>query len=401
MQRIGIYGGTFNPPHLGHLRAAAYGVKALELTRLLMIPSCVSPHKQHLPEGSATARQRLEMLKIALKGEENIRVSDLELNRGGESYTWETVQQLKKIYPMAELILFMGTDMFLSFDSWKKPEVIMENASIGVFYRGLPGEMENIVAQKIRLESQGAKVYLIHNPLTVISSTDLRRLLVFQCADSFLPEGVGDYIRENHLYGTGRSYRQLPMEELEKTVVGLLKPSRVAHVLGCRDTARQLAEIWGADPVDAARAGLLHDITKALDGPLQLTLCQGYGTMLDAFSQENPKTLHALTGSLVAERIFGENPAVVRAIHHIIRTFARQGVKLSVCGEAGSDLHFLPLMLGMGLRYVSVSRSMADRVRYTVLHTDLAAQAARLEQVLQLQTEPEIRAALCGGKEDA
>ena len=70
----------------------------------------------------------------------------------------------------------------------------------------------------------------------------------------------------------------------------------------------------GADPVDAARAGLLHDITKALDGPLQLTLCQGYGTMLDAFSQENPKTLHALTGSLVAERIFGENPAVVRAI---------------------------------------------------------------------------------------
>ena len=281
MQRIGIYGGTFNPPHLGHLRAAAYGVKALELTRLLMIPSCVSPHKQHLPEGSATARQRLEMLKIALKGEENIRVSDLELNRGGESYTWETVQQLKKIYPMAELILFMGTDMFLSFDSWKKPEVIMENASIGVFYRGLPGEMENIVAQKIRLESQGAKVYLIHNPLTVISSTDLRRLLVFQCADSFLPEGVGDYIRENHLYGTGRSYRQLPMEELEKTVVGLLKPSRVA---------------------------------KALDGPLQLTLCQGYGTILDTFSQENPKTLHALTGSLVAERIFGENPAVVRAI---------------------------------------------------------------------------------------
>ncbi|HIQ77421.1 MAG TPA: nicotinate (nicotinamide) nucleotide adenylyltransferase [Candidatus Faecousia excrementipullorum] len=314
MQRIGIYGGTFNPPHLGHLRAAAYGVKALELTRLLMIPSCVSPHKQHLPEGSATARQRLEMLKIALKDEENIRVSDLELNRGGESYTWETVQQLKKIYPMAELILFMGTDMFLSFDSWKKPEVIMENASIGVFYRGLPGEMENIVAQKIRLESQGAKVYLIHNPLTVISSTDLRRLLVFSCADSFLPEGVGDYIRENHLYGTGRSYRQLPMEELEKTVVGLLKPSRVAHVLGCRDTARQLAEIWGADPVDAARAGLLHDITKALDGPLQLTLCQGYGTILDAFSQENPKTLHALTGSLVAERIFGENPAVVRAI---------------------------------------------------------------------------------------
>ena len=65
---------------------------------------------------------------------------------------------------------------------------------------------------------------------------------------------------------------------------------------------------------DAVRAGLLHDITKALDGPLQLTLCRSYGTMLDDFSTKNPKTLHALTGSLVAERIFGENEAVVQAI---------------------------------------------------------------------------------------
>ena len=106
------------------------------------------------------------------------------------------------------------------------------------------------------------------------------------------------------------------MEELEPIVIRLLNPNRVAHVLGCRDTAMEMARHWGANVDDAARAGLLHDITKALDGPLQLTLCREYGTILDDFGQRNPKTLHALTGSLVAERIFGESPAVVSAIRH-------------------------------------------------------------------------------------
>jgi nicotinate-nucleotide adenylyltransferase len=104
------------------------------------------------------------------------------------------------------------------------------------------------------------------------------------------------------------------MEKLETVVTSLLNPNRVAHVLGCRDTAVELAKRWGADVTDAARAGLLHDITKALDGPLQLTLCREYGIVLDAFFAKNPKTLHALTGALVAERIFGENEAVVSAI---------------------------------------------------------------------------------------
>ena len=99
-----------------------------------------------------------------------------------------------------------------------------------------------------------------------------------------------------------------------------------SDLLGCRDTAVELARRWGADETDAARAGILHDITKALDGPLQLTLCEAYGKMLTDFSRKYPKTLHALTGSLVAERIFGENPRVVSAICH--HTTGRAGMNL-------------------------------------------------------------------------
>ena len=137
---------------------------------------------------------------------------------------------------------------------------------------------------------------------------DLRRLTAFGCAGS-LPDSDAQLSDGGH-------YRNLPMDELEQAVISLLKPGRVRHVLGCRDTAVELAKRWGADVTDAARAGLLHDITKALDGPLQLTLCGEYGILLDHFSTKNPKTLHALTGSLVAERIFGENPAVVSAIRY-------------------------------------------------------------------------------------
>ena len=313
MERIGIYGGTFNPPHVGHIRAAVCAYDRLALSKMLLIPSCISPHKI-LPADSPTPEQRIKMLQLSVAGLENLTVSDLELQRGGSSYTYETVEQLRRQYPNAERILFMGTDMFLSFLDWKYPERILQCVSLGVFYRGTREEKAMIDGQKQRLETMGATVYLVENPITEISSTDLRRMLVLQCADSFLAPDVCRYIEAQKLYGTGNDYRGLTEKQLEEVVVGLLKPSRVAHVLGCRDEAVKLAKFWGADANDAARAALLHDVTKALDGPLQLELCRCYGVPLDSFSVENPKTLHALTGSLVAQRIFGESEAVVNAI---------------------------------------------------------------------------------------
>ena len=310
MERIGIYGGTFNPPHIGHIRAAQFAVQELKLDKLLVIPDRIAPHKQ-LPKDSPTPEQRLEMLRIATAGIEKIEVSDLELKREGPSYSYLTVEQVRQMYPDAKIFLLMGTDMFLSFHTWRNPQRITKEAALAVFYRGEKGEVEAINARKAEMDCE---VELIENPVIDISSTQLRRLLVFGCADSFLPEGVGDYIRDHGFYGTDENYKNLPADQLEEVVVSLLNPNRVKHVLGCRDTAAKLAKIWGADETDALRAGLLHDITKALDGPLQLTLCAAYGTILDKFGTDHPKTLHALTGSLVAERIFGENDAVISAI---------------------------------------------------------------------------------------
>lgn len=311
--KLGIYGGAFNPPHLGHIRAAAYGAKALGLEKVLLIPTNISPHKQS-PQNTATPAQRLKMLEIATQGQENLQVSDIEVARGGQSFTFETVLQLQKENPEARLVLFMGTDMFLTLLQWRNPQIILENADIGVFYRGDRDEKAQIARQAERLRSLGATVHLIENPVTQISSTVLRSLLTFGAAEDYLHPGVEDYIRQEGLYGTGETYENLSLQELEATVSSFIKPERMAHVLGCRDMALKLAEKWGANPVKAQRAALLHDITKALDGPAQLTLCQSYPILLDDFSRNHPKTLHAFTGSLVAERVFGEDPEVVQAI---------------------------------------------------------------------------------------
>ncbi len=308
--KIGIYGGSFNPPHIGHIRGAVFAKEKLGLDKLILIPAGDPPHKA-LAEGSPTAEQRLRMVRLAAQGIPGIEVSDMELRRDGKSYTYQTVEALRQRFPAAELTLIMGTDMYLCFQDWVHPQRIAGQCRLAVLYRGGKGEAQRLEAHR---EQSGYRCRLLQNPVTDISSTQIRRMLRLRCAGEFLDPKVLAFIQENGLYGTQDDCRSLSEKELEAVVVSLLNPNRVAHVLGCRDTAVKLAQQYGANPTDAARAALLHDITKALDGPLQLTLAREYGMILDDFSAHNPKTLHALTGSWVARKIFGENNAVVEAI---------------------------------------------------------------------------------------
>ena len=121
--RIGIYGGTFNPPHLGHLTAAKAAFELLRLDRLLLIPASQPPHKA-LPAGSPSAEQRLALTRLAaeqLELGDRVEVLDIELRRQGKSYTVDTLEELRRQYPGAELWLLMGTDMFLTFQAWREP----------------------------------------------------------------------------------------------------------------------------------------------------------------------------------------------------------------------------------------------------------------------------------------
>ena len=316
MGRIGIYGGTFNPPHRGHIQAARQAVELLHLDRLLFVPDGCPPHKT-MPEGSPPAWERLDLVRLAAQSVPKAEVSDLELRRDGKSYTADTLELLHQSYPHDQLFLHMGTDMLLTFPQWNKPEKICRFATLAVMLRDReePQLQERLQAQAqvIRKKLNG-KVKFLKNEMLPMTSTDVRRMLTFQAVGDMLPPEVLERIRACGYYKVSRDLRRLPMEQLEAEVICLLDPKRVPHVLGCRDTAARLARKYGADETDAARAGLLHDVTKALRPELQLQLCREYGVGLDAFSRDNPKTLHAATGAQVAQRVFGENEAVCRAI---------------------------------------------------------------------------------------
>ena len=308
MQRIGIFGGMFDPPHIGHVRLAESAVRELDLDMLYVIPDHTAPGDRKL--SFATPEDRLNMAKLAFSGLNKVTVSDMAFASGETVYTCDLVDRVASDHPDAELFLIVGGDKLQNLPNWRGFDRIKSRAKLAVAWRNTKGETVALNA----LKATGASVRVMQNPVLEISSGDVRRLLLFRCAHTFLPQCVVDYINQHRLYGVWEDYKDLPMERLEQIVISLLKPKRINHVLGCRDTAVELAKIWGANETDAARAGLLHDVTKALDGPLQLTICAEYGTILDDFSTENPKTLHAYTGSMVARDVFGENEAVVNAI---------------------------------------------------------------------------------------
>lgn len=139
--RIGIYGGTFNPPHIGHVHAAEEAGRVLGLDKLLIVPDNVPPHKT-LPEGSPDNAQRLEMARLAFGAVPCAEVSDLELRREGKSYSVDTVRAVHAQYPDAELWLLMGSDMLNILHLWHEPETLMRLANIGTFARDSAGEQE-------------------------------------------------------------------------------------------------------------------------------------------------------------------------------------------------------------------------------------------------------------------
>jgi len=313
MAKIGIYGGSFNPPHLGHVMAAREFQRALNLDLMLFVPAAQPPHKELAPD-SPDGQTRLELLRAAVRDLPFAQVADLELRRKGASYTVDTVKELRANYPGDELFLCMGTDMFQSFDSWYHPKKICSMAKIVMAHREAPDSDALREQVKLFKKKYDEEPILLHNEILQMSSSQVRRLLILGGAEDLLDPVVLDMIREKGLYGTGRSRKNLAFADLKRESLLLHKDSRVKHVIGCSETARELALIHGADPDAAERAGILHDVTKALDGVDQLRLCDKYGIVISDFDRAHTKLLHAVTGADVAARVFGESDAVVQAI---------------------------------------------------------------------------------------
>ncbi len=328
--KIGIYGGSFNPPHLGHLAAAQAAAAALDLDKLVFIPAGEPPHKELAP-GSPTREQRLAMTRAAadqLLMPAAAEVWDTELHREGKSYTADTLEEAARRWKGDKLWLLMGTDMFLTLHLWAEPEKILTLAGVCAFGR-TEEDGEAVFAPQREFLSQRyrAEIATISVPgLVNVSSTQLRELLAQGKGREFLPEAVYGYILREKLYGTNADLKNLSLEDLRCVSYSMVYAKRLAHIRGCEEEAARLARRWGADEDVMRRAAILHDCTKYFTYQEHLNICDRYSILLSPLERATDKLLHAKSGAALARHWFGQDDKVYNAI--LYHTTARAGMSL-------------------------------------------------------------------------
>lgn len=198
--RICIYGGTFDPPHIGHMHACRAFLSSFNVDKMYVIPTSTPPHK--IRSSTVSGEDRLNMTKLAFSDiSELIEVSDVELKREGKSYTADTIRYFKE-RGNDEIYLLCGTDMLLTLDSWYNSEYILTNAKIVCMRREDDTEAEKHIDEKMALykEKYGTEVHLLKVEAIELSSSEIREKIHSSGADGLVTDSVMEYINKNGLY---------------------------------------------------------------------------------------------------------------------------------------------------------------------------------------------------------
>ena len=300
MRRLGIYGGTFNPIHVGHIRAARAFYDEMKLDELIIIPTAVSPFKENSDNDPS---ERLKMVNAAFENDKrNITVSDYEIEKGGKSYTYLTLEHFSS--PDTELFFLMGTDMLLSLDGWKNPDIILKLATVCHIRREsvAPDTEKAIDEAKSRYEGvYNAKITdLISEPFEV-SSTEIRNAVKEgKDISSFVTPEVEKIIKNDRLYLNCPLYA---------TVRKLVREKRWKHIFATEEEALRLADIFELSSTDKEKlrvAAVLHDITKYLTREEHLELLSEMGVTPDEGTLASEKTLHQMTGAYLSKKLHSD-----------------------------------------------------------------------------------------------
>jgi len=318
MAKIGLYGGSFHPPHIGHIEAARAVQGACGLDNIIFMPVNIAPHKDDGEILGASHYDRLCMLKLATADFPEAVVSNWELRRPGKSYTVDTLRALRRKYRGHELYLLCGSDMFITLKNWKDAPQICKMAKIIAFGRKSHSDaLLPAAAEELRTQL-GAEVILVDLPPMKISSSSIREQLPLGKSTKLLSPGVLSYIRERHLYlGEKR------LERLKELVQNELPPKRFTHTLGVADTAANLALAFGENPEKAIYAAILHDLTKYWNKKEHLQTCEEYGILLDSLQTEEGSLLHSITAAALAEHRYELGRDIALAIRYHTTARAR------------------------------------------------------------------------------
>ncbi len=317
--RIGIFGGTFNPPHLGHKRLVETMLETAKLDKILIIPTSTPPHK--VSTELACEEQRLNMCRL-LFNESTFVVSDIEMKRKGKSFTIDTVTELKKEFPADDLFLIIGSDMLLSFHKWYRYEDILENVTLCVATREKDISTDKLMSYaKDTLNLNEESIVISPIPAFECSSTEIReKIKAGESTQALLSKELRDYIMKNSLYAD--KYADIKRLLSEKLV-----EKRYIHSLNVADSALILAEKYGADTEKAYFAGLVHDIMKNASEEEQLQIMEKGGIILSRTERNNKKLWHAMAAECYLRLVVGiTDTDILNAVRY--HTTGRAGMSL-------------------------------------------------------------------------
>lgn len=324
--KIGIFGGTFNPIHNGHVHLAVSCRDMLGLDKLILIPTNRPPHKD--TDQLADAVHRLNMCKIATEHFGNFYVSDLEIKRGGPSYTVDTLRQLSEIYKNDELYFLMGSDMFVTIESWREPNEIYKLATLVAVARGHE-DYEDLKAFANKIKPNGARCKVLKVRPMPMSSTRVRSAILSgaRAGREVIPSRVYDYIWQNGLYGLEKNKYPFDTVKYHAAVKKMLSAYRYEHSISVAKEAVRLAKMYEQSPETAYVAGLLHDITKEMPQEEQLALIEESGAVLSEAELALPEIWHGYSAMLyIKKELAIQNTDILNAVHY--HTTARKNMSM-------------------------------------------------------------------------
>ena len=304
MSKIGIMGGTFNPPHLGHIKMAQSAFEKLSLDKVLFMTGGNPPHKDGVSMLKADIRH--SMVLESIKGIEGFFASEYEVTKKEYSYTADTLEYLKKKNPCDEFFFILGADSLDYIERWYKPEKIFELSKVVVFKR----EGYDCLKKEREISGKfGADIIFLEDDVPDISSTKIRLYADMGLSLSgFVVPEVSKMIEEGKFY-------EGEFSKLRSKVKNVLKPERFLHTLGVCKMAVELAEFFGEDIEKAYTAALLHDCAKNIPRDEMYKMCEERGVFLDEFEKATPSLVHAKLGAYLADEIYKiEDEDIINAV---------------------------------------------------------------------------------------
>lgn len=369
--KAAVFGGAFNPVHLGHLRLSKEFGQRLGLDKILLIPSSAPPHK---PDADmAPAADRLEMCRLSVGEDSLFTVSDIEIKRGGVSFTADTLERLVQIYPDTEWYLITGADMFLTLGTWHRFDDIARIAVLCAAPRD-GGDSACLREYAAKLEKRGARCIIEDIPMTDISSTQIRqRIKQGKSIDGLTSPAVVKYISDKSLYRKA-STDSVADERLIEIVRGRLTPQRFEHSKAVAKQAVHLATIYGADTQKAYTAGILHDIMKDTDKDTLLQMMGDFGIILDNAQTASPSCWHAVAGSAFIENILHiDDRDIINAVRY--HTTARAGMSplektIYLADLTSSDRNYADILEMRRLAELGSEQAMEYALSYTIRYLE-------------------------------